>query len=52
MCINPNIDLVKINAHAKFNPIPSIYAKHIEWKQNSDNNQGPKLCLKFAKIDV
>ena len=37
---NPNPDLVKINAYAKFDQIPSICLQDIEQKQNSDN-QGP-----------
>ena len=40
-CNNPNLDLVNINAYAKFGLIPSIVSQDIEWKRNSDNNQGP-----------
>ena len=38
---NPNLDLVNINAYAKFGQIPSIHSQVIERKQNSDINQGP-----------
>ena len=38
---NPNLDLVKVNAHAKFGLIPSIRSQDIERKRNSDDNQGP-----------
>ena len=38
---NPNLDLVKINAYAKFDQIPSICSQGIELKGNSDNHQGP-----------
>ena len=31
---------------------PSICTKDIERKLNSDINQGPQLCYKFAKINV
>ena len=36
MCINPNLDLVKINVYAKFDQIQKF-----EWKQNCENNQKP-----------
>ena len=52
MCNNPNIDLVKINAYAKFDQIPSIHSQDFERKQKSENNQMPLLCCKFAKLDV
>ena len=35
---NPNLDLVDVNAHAKFGLIPSIRSKDIERKPNSDDN--------------
>ena len=41
MYINPNQDLVNINAYAKFGQILSICSQDIERKQNSDLNQGP-----------
>ena len=31
---NPNIDLVKVNANAKFDQIPLIQSQNIEGKQN------------------
>ena len=39
---NPNLDLVDINAYAKFGQNPSICSQDtcIERKQNSDLNQG------------
>ena len=40
-CNNPNLDLVRVNAYAKFDQNPSIRSQDIEWKQNFDNNQGP-----------
>ena len=52
MCNNSNLDLVNINAYAKLGQIPSICSQDIEQKQTFDNNQRPKLCCKFAKIDV
>ena len=33
---NPNLDLVKVNAYAKFDQIPSICSQDIELKWNSD----------------
>ena len=41
MCNNPNLDLVSINAYAKFGQNPSICSQDIERKQNSDLNKGP-----------
>ena len=38
---NPNLDLVKVNAYAKFDQIPSICSQDIERKQNSDVNKRP-----------
>ena len=38
---NPDLDLVCINAYAKFGQIPSICSQEIERKRNSDINQGP-----------
>ena len=35
---NLNLELVKVNAYAKFDQIPSIRLQDIEQKQNSDNN--------------
>ena len=44
-----NVDLVKDNKYAKSDLILSIRSQDIERKSNSDMNQGPKLCCKFAK---
>ena len=38
---NPNPELININANTKFNEILSICSQDIEWKRNSDVNQGP-----------
>ena len=35
---NTNLDLVNINAYAKFGQIPSMYSQDIERKRNSDIN--------------
>ena len=45
------LDLVNIDAHTKFGLIMSIRSQDIEWKRNSDVNQGPLLRKKFAKND-
>ena len=49
---NPNLDLVNINAYAKFGQLPYICVQDIERNQTFDITQGPLLCYKFAKIDV
>ena len=41
---HPNLHLVNINAYTKFDRNPQINSQDIEQKQNSDINQGPKLC--------
>ena len=46
---NTNIDLVNDNVLTKFGLILSIRSQEIEQKPNSDINQGPLLCCKFAK---
>ena len=46
---NTNIDLVNDNELTKFSLILSIRSQDIEQKPNSDVNQGPLLCCKFAK---
>ena len=46
---NTNIDLVNDNVFTTFGLILSIRSKDIEQKPNSDINQGPLLCGKFAK---
>ena len=38
---NSNLDVVKVNAYAKFYQIPSICSQNIEWKLNPNDNQGP-----------
>ena len=38
---NPKLDLVNIDVHTKFGQILSIRSQDIEWKRNSDVNQGP-----------
>ena len=48
---NPRLDLVNIDVHTKFGQILSICSQDIEWKQNSDVNQGPLLCQNFAIND-
>ena len=34
---NPILDLVKVNAYAKVDPIPSLLSQDIERKRNFDN---------------
>ena len=46
---NTNIDLCNDNVFTKFGLILSIRSQDIEQKPNSDINQGPLLCCKFAK---
>ena len=38
---NPKLDLVNADVHTKYGQILSIRSQDIEWKQNSDINQGP-----------
>ena len=38
---NPKLDLVNVDVHTKYGQILSICSQDIEWKQNSDVNQGP-----------
>ena len=38
---NPKLDLVNIDVHTNFGQILSIGSQDIEWKWNSDVNQGP-----------
>ena len=45
---NPKLYLVNIDAHKKIGQTLSICSQGIEQKQNSDINQGPKLCQNFA----
>ena len=37
---NPKLDLVNVDVHTKYGQILSICSQDIEWKQNSDVNQG------------
>ena len=46
---NTNIDLVNDNVFTRFGLILSIRSQDIEQKPNSDVNQWPLLCCKFAK---
>ena len=50
---NPNVDLVNYNVYryTNFGLNESISSQDIETKLNSDVNQGPLLCCKFAKND-
>ena len=50
MCNNPNIDLVNINAKAKFGQIPSIYSQYIERKLNSASIKGHNSVFNFCKL--
>ena len=43
-----NVDLVNDNVYTKFGIILSIPSQDIEKNPNSDINQGPLLCCKFA----
>ena len=38
---NPKLDLDNVDVHTKFGQILSILSQDIEWKPNSDVNQGP-----------
>ena len=49
---NPNLDLITVNVYTKFGKILSICSQDIERKRNSDINQGPYFCCKFAKNDA
>ena len=48
---NPKLDLVNVDAHKKIGQILLICSQGTERKRNSDVNQGPRLCQKFAKND-
>ena len=48
---DPNVDLVNDNVYTKFGLDKAILSQFIEQKMNSDVNQGPQLCCKFAKND-
>ena len=49
---NTNVDLVNDNMYTKFGLNRSILFQDIEQKLNSDVNQGPLLCCKFAEIQT
>ena len=49
---NPNKNIVNDNVYTKFGLNLSIRTQDIEQKPNSDINQGPLLCCKFAKNDT
>ena len=38
---NAKLDHVNVDVHIKFGQILSICSRDIDWKQNSDVNQGP-----------
>ena len=38
---NPKLDHVNVDVHTKFGQILSIRSRDIEWKRNSEVNQGP-----------
>ena len=48
---NHKLDLVNVDVHTNFGQILSIFSQDIEWKRNSDINQGTKLLQNFAKND-
>ena len=50
MIYNTNVDLVNDNVYTKFGLNRSLRFQDIEQKLNSDVNQGPLLCCKFAEI--
>ena len=45
-----NVDLVNDYVYTKFGLKQSVRFQNIEQKLNSDVNQGPLLCCKFAEI--
>ena len=49
---NPKLDVVNINACAKFGQNSFIHSQDIELKQNSDVIQGPQLCNELTKMDA
>ena len=52
MIYNSKVDLVIDNVYTKFGFNRSIRFQDIEQKLNSDVNQGPLLCCKFAKFEL
>ena len=49
---NPKLDVVNINACAKFGQNPFIPAQDIERKRHSDVIQGPLHCNELTKMDA
>ena len=49
---NPNLDVIDANVYTKFCKILSIGSQDIKRNRNSNINQGPLLCCKFAKNDA
>ena len=47
---NLNLDMVKANAYAKFDQMPSNRSQDILRKRNFDNNQGPHLLVNLRKL--
>ena len=47
---SPNLDLVYINAYAKFDQIPSICSQDIEWKRNLDIIQVNDSVINLRKL--
>ena len=52
MIYNTNIDLVNDYVYTKFGLNRTISFQDIEQKPNSDVNQGPQLCCKFAEFQT
>ena len=46
---NPNLDVVKVNAYAKFEQISSIRLQDIERKQNPTTAKGHKCVVNLRK---
>ena len=46
---NPNLDVVKVNAYAKFEQISSIRLQELERKQNPTIAKGHKCVLNLRK---
>ena len=44
---NPKLDLANVDAYKKIGQTLTICSQGIEQTQNSDINQGPKLCHKM-----
>ena len=50
MIYKNKVDLINDNVYTKFGLNRTIRYQDIEQKLNSDVNQGPLLCCKFAEI--